>query len=268
MSSDPYIAQQYGRAYFGLHRYKEAVRAFEYQIRYDRDSVAFWWLARAHHRVGHRDQVGKVLRKGLADNPTSSTLKLSYAAHLINMRVNTDLGEAEVILLGLLKRSPDNGHVLQQLCKLLSITGRVKDAEAHLRKIGWRVQPEYYLVPIAVELHLARREWEEAETRVGTVPPDDEHLVGLKKKIYLRWAEAEQQTETRRGIAQRGLAVPMDANLNNNMPILFTSAKLARLAGDEVMYERLLREVEEADPQVAQALRDAQEASYWEDMPF
>jgi len=183
----PWVAGEYGRARFGMHQYPEAIGAFETQLKMQPDAIAFWMLARAYHRDGQRDEVARVLEKGLKRYPQNRHLLLSYAAHLVGLGPEGDAAKAEAILRELFEKNPNNGAVLHQLCKLLCLQDRTGDAQFLYQKHRGRLYPERYEVPIEVELCLARKNWAGALGLLADIDANDGNLVGLKKKgLYSR----------------------------------------------------------------------------------
>ena len=263
---DPWIAHEYGRAYLGLHQYADAVRAFEYQLSVEPIPIAYHMLARAYYRLGQRDDVTRVLEDGLAAHSDHRILQLDYAAHLIRLgHVERD-GEAEFLLCSL----PQTGQVLQQLVKLLCAQDRADEAVGLLNDRAWRIHPERYKMPIQVEISIAKGQFKNALAELRNVPSDDEHLVGLKKKTYLRWARSEPVANERKRIALEGLVVPMDAQLRRNIPILVTSARLARLAEEFSQFQELVEKISSLNSEVAELFHDEEDPQlgYWEEDPL
>ncbi len=61
-----WVAHQFGRCYLGLHRYQDAVRAFELPLSHEHSALAYHMIARAYHRLGDRRRVAETLETGLA----------------------------------------------------------------------------------------------------------------------------------------------------------------------------------------------------------
>ncbi len=265
VQDEPWIAHEFGRAYMGLHRYADAASAFEYQLSVAPAPVVYHMLARAYHRLGERNEVTRVLEDGLAAHGSDNHLKLDYAAHLIRMSDIEQGGYAENVLSSL----PRSGRVLQQYVKLLCAQHREDEAVQLMSQREWRVHPERYKLPIQVEIYIAKQEFKQALSVLRNISSDDEHLVGLKKKTYLRWARTESNSVERKRIAQDGLSTPMDQTLRRNIPIMVTSARLALLAEDTTQYEDLLREISLLNANIAQLLRgEEEEIGYWEEESF
>jgi hypothetical protein len=158
---------------------------------------------------------------------------------------------------------------LQQLVKLLCAQNRPEEAIRILDERNWQVRPDRYKIPIQVEIYLAKGEFKTALSALRAVSTSDEHLVGLKRKVYLRWARHEQRELERKRIANEGLSVPLDHALRRNIPIMVTTARLAVLAEDFVQYEQLLGEITRVNANVGQLLRDEEEdVAYWEQEAF
>ena len=185
VSDDEWVAHEFGRAYLGLHRYKDAVSAFETQMALKPEPIVFHMLARAYHRTGDKNNVLRVLRAGRNWYPEDKQLKIDYAAQLVRLGQEADRREAEEILNDLQVSFPSDGRVLQQLCKLLCGEGRIDEAERAVR--GQVIYPERYRIPISVEISIGRRRFEEALSALQDSTTDDEHLIGLTRKVYLRW---------------------------------------------------------------------------------
>jgi tetratricopeptide (TPR) repeat protein len=267
MAEDPWVAHEFGRAFIGLHRYREAVHAFEVELSSHQDVLVYESLARAYHRLGESENVERVLGAGLRRHPSSKRLQLRNAGHLMRRGTLASYFEAEQILEGLAELFPTEGRVLQQYCKLLCLTDRVMDAETIWKKRSQSIYPEEYGVAIQVDILIAKQRWPEALKLLGNVSEVDEHQIGMKKKVYLWWARAD--TEERKEIAKRGLDVLMDRALLANMPLMVTHARLASLAQDQETFERTVARIDAVNPGIAGMLRGEDASlSYWEDDPF
>lgn len=267
VGDDPWTDNEFGRTFMGLHRYRDAVRALESQLKRLADPVAFFRLAQAYHRCGERDQVDRVLRAGLQRAPRDRALNVSYAAHLIRSGDPELREEAEEILRNLERRFPFDGAVIQQLCKVLGLTGRAQEALELLQSKARRIQPERYILPARAEALIACGRYRDCIRELGDVPSDNEHLVGLKKKAFLWWAKTEPEPG-RTALAKDGLSIPRDASLENNIPLAVTSVRLARLAADEQLYDRALTHLRSLNPGVAELISESEESSYWDDEAF
>ena len=109
---------------------------------------------------------------------------------------------------------------------------------------------------VEVELCVGFKDFERALSLLPDISSDDVHSVGLKRKVYLSWARSlDEDPSTAARIAKAGLEVPMDPVLKSNIPLLVTSAKLARITGDHKSYEGFLRSLDRLNPQVASELK-------------
>jgi hypothetical protein len=268
---EPWVAGEYGRAYFGLHRYPEAITAFENQVKMQPDAIAFLMLARAYHRNGQRDEVARVLQKGLRRYPENKHLLVSYAAHLVGLGPEGDFDKAETILRDLFAKYSNDGAVFHQLCKLLCLRGRAGEAQRLYQKCRGQLYPERYEIPIEVELCLARNNWAAALHLLEETDTADANLVGLKKKVHLYWARSEPDPAKRARIASDGLEVAQAPGLENDVPIMVICVKLARLAEKSAEYESLLAQLAQRNASVAAMLRNTSPldaATYWEQDPL
>jgi hypothetical protein len=190
--------------------------------------IVFHMLARAYHRTGDKDNALRVVRAGRKWYPDDRQLKIDYAAQLIRLGQETEKQEAETILRSLQSSVPGDGRVLQQLCKLLCGEGRVEEAEAAIR--GQDIYPERYRIPISVEIAIGRRRFEEALSILKDSATDDEHLIGLTRKVYLRWARFVEHSDPgeAREIAVEALRANLGPALRNNIPILVTHRRVWR----------------------------------------
>jgi tetratricopeptide (TPR) repeat protein len=266
VNDGPWTAHQYGRTYLGKHMYKEAIHAFKVQLSLKPESIAYHMLARSHHRAGERIDVDRVLSEGLKRYTDDKYLKLDYAAHLIRMGDANKMPRADQILRKMHQQSPTDGKVLQQFVRMLCATGRVREAEEILKQQKWRIEPERYRLPIEVTILLGERRYVDAITKLRDIPNSDEHLLGMKKKAYLWWSLNESDSDERKVIATSGLNIPIDAALQHNIPIMVTSARLAKLAEDDERFEQMVKQIEEINSGVADLLRqESQELGYWEE---
>ncbi len=231
--------------------------------------IVFHMLARAYHRTGDKDNALRVVRAGRKWYADDKQLKIDYAAQLIRLGQEADKQEAETIPRSLQLNVPGDGRVLQQLCKLLCGEGRVEEAEAAIR--GQDIYPERYRIPISVEIAIGRKRFEEALSILRDTATGDEHLIGLTRKVYLRWARVVEHTDPAeaREIAIDGLRGDLGPALRNNIPIMVTSARLAAIAGDDRAFGELVSEIERLNPGVSAMLRDEEEGiAYWEEDLF
>jgi hypothetical protein len=120
-----------------------------------------------------------------------------------------------------------------------------------LKAHGPSIHPERYRLPIEVELFLGKGRFDAAGALLDHVSATDEHTIGLKKKIYLRWARATIDRAEREHTAAMGLAIKFDDALYSNIPILVTSERLANLAGQNELAEEYILRLEHLNPSIA-----------------
>ncbi len=267
MRDNTYVANQYGRAYFGLRMYRRAIEAFDYKCKNDPDEFGYWWLARAYQYVGEQNMVGSVLEKGLIIFSQSERLSLSYAAHLLRLNTAKDRKKTIMLLRSLHTLSPLNGGILQQLCKALCLDGNSYEARGLAAQFNDKITPERYRIPMWIEVYIAEGKYEDALSLLREIPNDDEHLVGLVKKTYLRWSKSRDSDKDRQDIAHRGLGIPISADLNNNIPILVLSLRLAHLSNNEKAAKDIAAEIKKINPAFAQTIQEV-ETPYFEDEPY
>jgi tetratricopeptide (TPR) repeat protein len=266
---DHWIIHEYGKAYLGLHRYKEAINAFERQLKIDTDAFVFDILARAYHKIGEAEHVNRILKNGLNRHKTNRRLKLTYAAYLVRIGNTESLKEAEPILKELYNSFPTDGRIFQQYCKLLCQTMRVDEAEQFWNLQKDKISPLEYRTPIHITILIGKKNWPAAIDKLKDISLSDEHLVGMKKKVYLTWARSEKEKSEQQRIAQEGLNVNMEPSLENNIPLMVTSARLARLAGNDEQYSVILKKVGHINASIANMLSHEDEAlSYLEEDIF
>jgi tetratricopeptide (TPR) repeat protein len=244
--TDPWIAGQYGRAYLGLHKYKEAVTAFRVQLAKQKEPIVYDALARAYLRQGDHDSEARTLDDGLKRHPQNTRLLLAHAAHLVRTKDATDLTKAHSILAALIEQDPSNGWVLQQYVKVLCAEGDIKEAERVYSRAAGHVEPSFLDGRILSEIRKTEGRWEEALLVLGENAPSDEHLVGMKKEVYVAWADDESDEEQKIQIARAGLDVPMAEELQLNVPLIVISAKLAMLAQDKPLFRKLIKRAKDA----------------------
>lgn len=268
-TEDAWAAHQYGRAYFGLRQYKEALTSFKASLRLRGEAIDYYSVAKSYHRLGEQENVGSTLNKGLKLFKNNFRLKLSYASHLIQTGGLENRGLAEQYLIELHNIDPFNGGVLQQYCKLLCFEGRCQEAIQLIGNDYNLIFPESYRLPIKTEILMSQDRWDEAISNLKKIPEDDEHLVGLKKKIYLRWSQKESLPETSKQIALQGLNVMVCHALNTNIPIMVTSARLAIIGEDDNSFQEILNILKDINPKIAESLlQEESSLYYWEDDSF
>lgn len=264
-----WIAHQYGRCYFGLRYYKESLNAFKFALKNRGEPIDYYSVARSYHRLGEQDNVGTYLVNGLHYFKNNFRLKLSYAAHLIQIGGYEYWEKAESILKDLIELSPFHGGVLQQMCKLLCADGRVKESEQLVKNKLSLIRPERYKIPIQTEILLGQNKWHHAIRILQNISKEDEHLVGLKKKAYLRWACDKDSPKNQKEIACKGLQVEMADFLKSNIPILVTSARLAHICQDDKTFSDIIALIRNINNDIAENLiTENSEICYWEDDSF
>jgi len=229
---DAWIAHEFGRAYMGLHQYQSAIQAFEVELRLEPEPVGYVLLAQAYFRSGELAEADRVLAAAIRRFPNNRGIRISHATNLIRIGSPEGLERALPILEELHQHTPTEGGILHQLIKLLCLLHRAEDAKRLFVKSGMGSTPDRYRIPMQVEIDIATQKWDAALTRLASATETDEHLIGLKKKVYLRQAGSEVAPEDQKTAARAGLAVPLHNDLRHNMPILITSYKLARIADD------------------------------------
>ncbi len=268
-TENAWTAHQYGRAYFGLRQYKESLNSFKLSLKLRGEAIDYYSVAKSYHRLGEQENVGLTLSKGIRLFQKNFRLKLSYASHLIQTGGSENRGLAEKYLIELHDIDPFNGGVLQQYCKLLCSGGRSQEAIQLIGNNYTQIFPESYRLPIKTEILMAQGRWEEAISNLENIPEDDEHLVGLKKKVYLRWAQDEVLPETIKQIAIRGLNAPVSHTLNTNIPIMVTSARLSLIGENDSSFQQFLNIIKEINPNVAESLiQEESSLHYWDDDSF
>ncbi len=80
-----WIAHQFGRAYLGLHRYTDAISAFEAELKQLTRPTAYLDLAAAYRRIGRRSDVARVLRQGLKRYAKHFRLRVNYGCNFMLM---------------------------------------------------------------------------------------------------------------------------------------------------------------------------------------
>ncbi len=230
VDDSPWIAGQFGRAYLGLHRNSDAIRALEYQLRVQPDAVIFQLLARAYHHTGKRAKEKEIVTRGLKTYRESWSLNLAYAS-ILEQEGN---GEGAInILLDLDQRNPYSAWLALAMVKTYVRLDRIQEADELWSQRRSFVRPEFLRKNIAVELLIAKRRYEEANRFLTDIADTDEYLVGTRKELHYAWAMSVADPEERVAIARAGLKVPFSPLLETNVPLLVSCAKLALLALDK-----------------------------------
>jgi hypothetical protein len=216
--------------------------------------VSYILLAQAYFRSGDLTGADRVLVAATRRFDYNWGIKLAYATNLIRVGAPGALSQALPILEGLHGQHPSDTAVLHQLIKCLCLLHRMNEARQLYARYGVNCTSERFKIPMQVEIDIAGENWEVALSRLSAVAETDEHLTGLKKKVYLRQAIAETDSNNRRAAARAGLAVPIHQNLQQNMPILITSYKLGRLADDSMATSKFAAAIDQINPSLASRL--------------
>jgi len=249
-STSDWVIHQYGRIYFGLHKYNEAISAFETELKQVSRASTYLDLASCYRRLGRHTDVERTLIQGLKNYPKHFRLNISYAAHLITQGDDQQRYLAENMLTKLLLRSPGNGRVLQQLCKLYRIQKKPQQARDCFEKHKREIYPQQYLTPIHADVLMAEERWDEAIAAIGTVSDIDEHLTGLKKKAYYELAIHSNPIKCE-DIAREGFYLPVHPTLLSNVAILVVQIRLASIANLTQERDQLLDKIKEVNSNVA-----------------
>ena len=227
--TDQYTAGQFGRSYLGCHRNNEAANAFHEQLRQRPQPFVYRLLARAYHRMGQTSSEQKLLMRGLKEFPESRSLQLAHAS-LLERQGETK--EALSILRKLHEDWPLSCWVMFPLVKTLKREGCLEEALELWKKVRDLAQPEFMRRNIEVELAMGQGRYETAVRWLDNISDDDESAVGLKKEVFLAWANSVDDAAEKARIAELGLVVPISKTLETNVPLLVSSAKLCMVAAD------------------------------------
>ena len=259
MSSHAWTAGQYGRAYAGIQRHQDAIRAFECQLRLDKDEMVFRRLARAYHGYGDTDNESRIIRQGLARHPRSPQLRVAYGALL--ERIGR-IEEAQRELERLFDVDPYNGWIILPLVKTLIRLDHVQDAVTLWRKSQGGLRPDFLRPSISAEISAANGRYEEAIRILRGSPFDDEHSGGQKLEIFFKWASSLSDDAERVAKAREGLMEAVNPAVMNNVPLLVSKAKLALLARDLDQSNELIEGLRHLNPGLRELTRlDAEFAS-------
>lgn len=265
-SNDFWIAGQFGRAYFGMHEYSEAIEAFHIQVKLRRDPIVLRSLARAYRRTGQIEREYMFLKQGRAQFKDDDALKRDYGAFLERHGGIEELREAQEILAGLWEQSPRNGLVLLPYCKVLCRLDKVDVARQLFQQHRGRIFPQSFEQPIEVEILKSEEKWDAALQRLSNVSSADEHLLGVKKEVYYSWAMRVTDEQERKLIALEGLELPIARELEANAPLMITSAKLAMAANDFERFQKFVGKVRAINSEsidLKRLLEDAVEMRGW-----
>jgi len=257
-SRNTWIPGQYGRAYMGLHRYRDAVEAFLRQLRRSSkpDASVYVRLAQCYYRLGEGEEAGRVIERGLGAYPTHPALNTLYSANLIASGAPDALQQAENVLERVLGKFPRNAYALLKLIKIYELTGRGKNSMQRLDSIHWLVEPQSLKGAVEVAARVALGQFEEALRKLQDVVVPEEYREALFRRVYLSWIRDEDDEESRREIAQRAIKRNVPGNLHTNVPIVAMQAQLASIAGDEPMVNCCLELVHQVNPNAANRITE------------
>lgn len=256
LEHDPWITHQYGRAYFGLHLYKEAIHAFKLELQNRKDEIVFSHLSSAYFHIGDRENEQRILTEGLKYHKKSKYLIILNNAFLIRTGTTDVRHQAAKELESRYNEYPYNGRMRYELIKYYCREGRVSDAIKILDKgINARGMNAKYDIPMRVEVYIAQNRYSKAIDLLKSHYSDNEHLLGLLKKAYLLKALGENG-ETRIATAKSGLGVKMHGHLEQNVPLMITSARLAHLAGEQDEFTSIIDKIGIMNQPIADMLKN------------
>jgi tetratricopeptide (TPR) repeat protein len=265
MDDDAWVIHEYGRAFFGLHRYGKAVEAFLKQLTFQDDPYVYDILARLYYRLGMTEKAGAILTKGRRLYSGNKHLKLTYASHLIRLGDPDSRRIALDLIQSLYSRYPDNGRIILQYSKLLINEGNVDEAERLWEDAKHVIFPIAYKTPIFTNILICRGKWESALRQLENIPLDDEYLVSLKMRVFLTWANSKGNAKERSDIAKKGLEIPIEREFENNVPIMINRAKMARIAGNSKIFKKARAKIKQMNPDVENAILEDITTPYWEE---
>ena len=102
------------------------------------------------------------------------------------------------------------------------------------------MKPEFLKVSIQAEILWRQGKFEQAIAELGKAQ-NDEHRAGQILEIYVNWANSRPTVEERIGIARMGLSLPVDDVISRNVPALITRSKLAILADDKKLFDKIVK---------------------------
>lgn len=266
--SNPWVTGQYGRAYLGQHKYAEATKTFFLQLKkYARaPAIVYVRLAQSYFRLGQRTEARATVDAGLKVRPDNPALNTLHCANLIRSGSQTDLEDAQGILNDFADEYPRNGYILQKLITVSALLGDAPKAIARLEQIQWRVEPPHLDKPVRITVFLAQKQFRRALEIVDSLSTKDEYGQATMRKIYLSWAKAEQTGENRRRVAELALEREIPESCKSNVPILTMCAQLARIAGDNDRFDRIVDQIRMHNPDAAEVVAYALDVfDSWED---
>lgn len=267
-SSNNWIAGQYGRAYIGLHRYREAVDAFLKQLkRYVRpDAIIYIRIAQCYYRLGEREKIGSILNRGLKAHPTHPGIVTLYCANLIADGTPESIREAEERIDMVLKRFPHNAFALLKIIKIYEITNRGSLAQKRLQEINWQVDPPHLEGSVRVAVSVAKGDYEQALKQLEAVNAPAEYREALFRRIHLSQIRKEGDKTARAQLAQNALNRYFPERLETNIPMLAMQVQLSHFAGNNRSFNRFFEMIKESNPAAAERLlKELENFEGWDD---
>jgi tetratricopeptide (TPR) repeat protein len=265
---NPWVTGQYGRAALGMRDYPAAVKAFRCQLRKCQvaEAIVYIRLAQAHFKHGQRQEAREVIEQGLKTHAHDVAINTLYCANLLQKRTEEDLEKAERRLLKMADDYPRNGYVLQLLIKTCSVLGDVTPAIDRLDRIGWAVEPAYLAVPVEIAACLAQKQFRRALDLIKKLSATTEYNQAIILKLYLAWANSENEDITKQRIAANAIVQTVPAEFQCNVPIMTMFAQLAKIAVNETLFHETVEIIGKANPTAAAKLNAEMEVSDdWDD---
>jgi|GEM_PF-3212622 len=257
-----WIAGQFGRAYSGLHQHEKAIDAFEYQLWEKPEARVYEQIARAYHRLGDTQKESEKIQQGLRRYPNNKRLRVCRGA-LLERTGNPE--EAVKILEPIFGEDPTNGWLLFPLLRAMGRADQLGKAVEIWEANRHRIRQDLLKTPIEAEI-LARQGKFERALSVLRRATDDEHKVGQTLEIYLAWADSQADEEESRQIASTGLSVPIQPNIQRNVPVLIMRCRLALVARDRKCYDEAMGAIKTINPSLPELKRIEEEyRAIWAD---
>lgn len=248
ISSGQWFAGQYGRAYFGLHQYGPAIKAYREQLKAEPSSYVYQNLARAYHGLGDTPNEKIILDEGLERYPDSRRLRLSMAA--LSERVGLAT-QARDELLKLHASDPFNAWIILPLVKALSKCSQLSKAKEIFKAAEENLYPEFMKHTINAEIAMEEERFPDA-IKILAAREIDEHSLGQKYEAYFSWAGEQNSHEEKKRIAKEGLRDPLEEQMTKNVPLLVSRGKLAIVADDKTTYDSILHNIKSLNPGVSE----------------
>jgi tetratricopeptide (TPR) repeat protein len=255
--ADWWIACQYGRAYFGMQMYVEAIRAFKNQIRLQESPRAYYSISVTMHRMGDMDGEKSIIEHAIHVYPDNALLMLAHGSQL---QRSGQLEPALIVLDELRRKKPSNAWVLYPLIKALIQSGRKKEADVLFQSVRNILEPSFLAVPIEVELLISNSRYPEAISRLEQIGVDDEHSAGQLREVYYAWASSISDPKERRRLALKGLRYPIAITARRNVPVLISCIKLTLIANDLNSFSDFRSQIKSINPNVQELERLEDEA--------